>query len=120
MPRPAAPGTRIVIECPRRVASNASRSPRRWASRPTSERRTSEWAAVGTGRLLVFAPRRRRISGPVGLSRGSRLRSAQQSASRSAGTSRTHSPGAIGSSVLLVVITSTAVPENGGRPTSDS
>ena len=74
----------------------------------------------GSGRPLAWAARRRRISGPVGRSRASRLSSAQQRASSSGGTSPTHSLGAMGSSVRFMASTSTAAPANGGRPTSAS
>ena len=121
LPMPDAPGTRTVTECPRRVASNASR--RRAQVLLAADERE---AHVGRAARGARAGRSRRPRGGAGSRGPSAARARRGGGARSrarrapAARRRRTRSAAIGSSVRFIASTSTAVPANGGRPTSAS
>ena len=121
LPRPDRPLTRTASDPPARVAPNAWRRARTWASRPTKCVASEPSCTLGAGaRSLGVTPSRRKISAAPGRLSGSAASIATQSAFRSSGTPSTQADGAVGSTVYLSVKTSIAVPLKGGRPTSAS
>ena len=100
LPIPGSPLTRTATSAPSRDASKARWRVSSGAARPTKV--TSLVAAGGGGTVLGALPSWRRISAPSGRRSGDRLRSAMQSASRSAGTPATSFDGGSGSYVALL------------------